>query len=158
MVLRPLFPDGKFWFFSVFVDLCNDLNFILIFILGYALTVADDQGMGEVIKKSRWYNLTTGITRIQSSSVSFSLRKSTGSLLPFPLLHPWRGRHLRPAVPQRFCGVDLPDWSVRSDQGTGPNQPLLDSKTQESYQKVSRNTVCITQCCYSQEVSDILHY
>ena len=61
MVLRPFFPDGNFWFFSVFVDLCNDINFIQIFILGYGLTAADDQGMGEIIKKSRWYNLTVGM-------------------------------------------------------------------------------------------------
>ena len=60
IALRKYFPDGNLTFFSVFVDLCNDINFIIIFLLGYALTAADDYGMKEVIQRSRWYNFIIG--------------------------------------------------------------------------------------------------
>ena len=60
MALRKYFPDGNLTFFSVFVDLCNDINFIIVFLLGFALTAADDEGMREVIQKSRWYNFIIG--------------------------------------------------------------------------------------------------
>ena len=60
IILRPYFPDGNLWFFSVFIDLCNDINFIINFVLGYSLAAADDQGLGGVIKRSRWYNLVIG--------------------------------------------------------------------------------------------------
>ena len=58
--LRWWFPDGNLWFFSVFLDLCNDIKFIFIFMIGYGITAADDQGMKEVIRKGRWYYLCFG--------------------------------------------------------------------------------------------------
>ena len=60
--LRPFFPDGNLWFFSVFMDLCNDINYIIVFVIGFGITVADEHGMKEVIKKGRWYNLVIGRT------------------------------------------------------------------------------------------------
>ena len=60
MLLRPTFPDGNLWFFSVFMDLCNDLNYIIIFVIGFGITAADEHGMKEVIKRGRWYNLIIG--------------------------------------------------------------------------------------------------
>ena len=60
MALRKHFPDGNLTFFSVFLDLCNDINFIVVFFLGYAVSAADDDGMREVIQKGRWYNLIIG--------------------------------------------------------------------------------------------------
>ena len=53
------------WFFSVFMDLCNDIKFIFIFMLGYGITAADDQGMKEVIRKGRWYYLCFGNMSIE---------------------------------------------------------------------------------------------
>ena len=63
--LRWWFPDGNLWFFSVFMDLCNDIKFIFIFMIGYGITAADDQGMKEVIRKGRWYYLCFGNMSIQ---------------------------------------------------------------------------------------------
>ena len=59
-LLRPFFPDGRLWFFSVFMDLCNDLNYIIIFVIGFGITAADEHGMKEVIKRGRWFNLIIG--------------------------------------------------------------------------------------------------
>ena len=42
------------------MDLCNDLNYIIIFVIGFGITAADEHGMKEVIKKGRWYNLVVG--------------------------------------------------------------------------------------------------
>ena len=60
MLLRPTFPDGQLWFFSVFMDLCNDLNYIIIFVVGFGITAADEHGMKEIIKRGRWFNLIIG--------------------------------------------------------------------------------------------------
>ena len=60
LALRFWFPDGRLWFFGVFTDLCNDVKFIFIFVIGYGMAAADDQGMKEVIRKGRWYNLVIG--------------------------------------------------------------------------------------------------
>ena len=59
-ILRPTFPDGNLWFFSVFMDLCNDLNYIIIFVIGFGLTAADDH-MKDVIRRGRWFNLVIGM-------------------------------------------------------------------------------------------------
>ena len=58
--MRNWFPDGRLWFFGVFTDLCNDVKFIFIFVIGYGMAAADDHGMKEVIRKGRWYNLVIG--------------------------------------------------------------------------------------------------
>ena len=63
--LRWWFPDGNLWFFSVFFDLCNDIKFIFIFMIGYGIIAAEDQGMKEVIRKGRWYYLCFGNMSIQ---------------------------------------------------------------------------------------------
>ena len=47
-------------FFGAFTDLCNDVKFIFIFVIGYGMAAADDHGMKEVIRKGRWYNLVIG--------------------------------------------------------------------------------------------------
>ena len=44
------------------MDLCNDINYIIVFVIGFGITVADEHGMKEVIKKGRWYNLVIGRT------------------------------------------------------------------------------------------------
>jgi hypothetical protein len=41
--LRMFCPDGGFHMFSVFGDLCNNLKFIFIFVIGYALSATDQQ-------------------------------------------------------------------------------------------------------------------
>ena len=56
VALRWKFPTS----FDLIFDICNDINFILVFLLGYGMAAADDHGMKEVIKKGRWYNLVTG--------------------------------------------------------------------------------------------------
>ena len=53
----------------MFVDLCNDLNFLLVFLLGYAITAADDEGMKEVIERGRWYNFIIGGIKKQSGQI-----------------------------------------------------------------------------------------
>ena len=58
--LRWWFPDEPDGFFSVFTDLCNDVKYIFIFLIGFGITAADDQGMKEVIRKGRWYYLCLG--------------------------------------------------------------------------------------------------
>ena len=58
----------------MFVDLCNDLNFLLVFLLGYAVAAADDEGMKEVIERGRWYNFIIG--RIKKQTDLFSHSKS----------------------------------------------------------------------------------
>ena len=60
LALRFWFPDGRLWFFGVFTDLCNDVKFIFIFVIGYGIAAADEHGMKEVIRKGRWYNLIIG--------------------------------------------------------------------------------------------------
>merc|ERR1711953_1270983 len=69
VALRPYFPDGNFWFFSVFGDICNDFKFIFVFVLGYGITAADEHGMKEVIRRSRWYNFLGGTLILASYSV-----------------------------------------------------------------------------------------
>ena len=58
--MRFWFPDGRLWFFGAFTDLCNDVKFIFIFVIGYGMAAADDQGMKEVIRRGRWYNIIIG--------------------------------------------------------------------------------------------------
>ena len=62
VLLRPTFPDGSLGLFSVFLDLCNDLNYILCFLLGFFLTAADEAGMKEIIRSAMWINLIVGKT------------------------------------------------------------------------------------------------
>ena len=58
--MRFWFPDGRLWFFGAVTDLCNDVKFIFIFVIGYGIAAADEHGMKEVIRKGRWYNLIIG--------------------------------------------------------------------------------------------------
>ena len=58
--LRWIFPDGNLWFFSWTMDICNDIKFIFIFVLGFGITAADEHGMKDVIRKGRWFNLIIG--------------------------------------------------------------------------------------------------
>ena len=63
--LRWWFPDEPDGFFSVFTDLCNDVKYIFIFVIGFGITAADDQGMKEIIRKGRWYYLCFGNMSMQ---------------------------------------------------------------------------------------------
>ena len=44
----------------MFLDICNDFKFIFIFVLGFGITAADEFGMKEIIRKSRWFNFIIG--------------------------------------------------------------------------------------------------
>ena len=59
-LFRHFFPDGNLGMFSVFYDFCNDVKYIFVFILGYALTAADGHGIKEVIKKGKWWYFVSG--------------------------------------------------------------------------------------------------
>ena len=56
LTLRWKFPTS----FNIIFDLCNDIKFIFIFVIGYGITAADEHGMKEVIRKGRWYYLASG--------------------------------------------------------------------------------------------------
>lgn len=43
--LRQFFPDGQYWFFSVFLDLCNSLHFGFLLVVGFAMIAADGHGI-----------------------------------------------------------------------------------------------------------------
>ena len=58
--LRNWFPDGNLWFFGFFTDICNDIKFIFIFVMGFGLAAADEHDLKNVIKKGRWFNLVIG--------------------------------------------------------------------------------------------------
>jgi len=58
--LRWIFPDGNLWFFGWATDICNDIKFIFIFVIGFGITAADELGMKEVIRKGRWFNFIIG--------------------------------------------------------------------------------------------------
>ena len=56
LTLRWKFPTS----FNIIFDLCNDIKFIFIFVIGYGITAADEHGMKEVIRKGRWYYFVIG--------------------------------------------------------------------------------------------------
>ena len=56
LTLRWKFPTS----FNIIFDLCNDIKFIFIFVIGYGITAADEHGMKEVIRKGRWCYLASG--------------------------------------------------------------------------------------------------
>ena len=85
--LRPYFPDGRLWFFSMFLDICNDIKFIFIFVLGYGITAADEFGMKEIIRKSRWFNFVIG-RNIKIWRSSQNLKNATGNNCPGDLQPP----------------------------------------------------------------------
>ena len=68
--LRWWFPDEPDGFFSVFTDLCNDVKYIFIFVIGFGITAADDQGMKEVIRRGRWYYLFLGNNETNDINIS----------------------------------------------------------------------------------------
>ena len=45
---------------AVYLDICNQMNYITIFLLGFGLTAVDEHGMKEVIRRGRWFNLVIG--------------------------------------------------------------------------------------------------
>jgi len=71
--------DGSFWK-AVYLDLCNQVNYVIIFVIGFAITVADEHGMKEVIRRGRWFNLIIG------SLINFL---HSFIFLPIPLPSPW---------------------------------------------------------------------
>ena len=85
--LRPYFPDGRLWFFSMFLDICNDIKFIFIFVLGYGITAADEFGMKEIIRKSRWFNFVIG-RNIKIWRSSQNLKNATRNNCPGALQPP----------------------------------------------------------------------
>ena len=56
LTLRWKFPTS----FNIIFDLCNDIKFIFIFMIGYGIIAADDQGTKEVIGRGRWFYLCLG--------------------------------------------------------------------------------------------------
>ena len=56
--LRWKFPTS----FNLIFDVCNDVNFLLVFLLGYGIAAGDNHGMKEVIRDRRWHNLIIGIS------------------------------------------------------------------------------------------------
>ena len=68
LTLRWKFPTS----FNIIFDLCNDIKFIFIFVIGYGITAADDHGMKEVISKGRWYNFVIGEDLFYQISISMS--------------------------------------------------------------------------------------
>ena len=95
VALRWKFPTS----FNLIFDICNDINFILVFLLGYGLAAADDHGLKEVIKNGRWYNLVAGICTIRENSLNTNLQIFPGILVliaypffyenikPYPVFH-----------------------------------------------------------------------
>ena len=73
LVFRKWFPDGRFWFLGFANDICNDLNYIIVFLVGYGLAATDDHGMKKVIKKGRWWNLILGTLILTVYSAKFLL-------------------------------------------------------------------------------------
>ena len=64
---------------AVYLDICNQMNYITIFLLGFGLTAVDEHGMKEVIRRGRWFNLVIGkkiiyyfISRIHQSILKTS--------------------------------------------------------------------------------------
>ena len=68
LTLRWKFPTS----FNIIFDLCNDIKFIFIFVIGYGITAADEHGMKEVIRKGRWYNSVIGEDFFFPISISMS--------------------------------------------------------------------------------------
>ena len=68
MSLRWKFPTS----FNFIFDICNDLGFIFIFVIGYGITAADEHGMKEVIRKGRWYYFVIGEDLLFLISISMS--------------------------------------------------------------------------------------
>ena len=68
LTLRWKFPTS----FNIIFDLCNDIKFIFIFVIGYGITAADEHGMKEVIRKGRWYNFVIGEDLFFLISISMS--------------------------------------------------------------------------------------
>ena len=60
LLLRWHFPDGKFHAFSFLFDWCNNIHFLTIFFLGYAIMSGDSLGFGNLLKKCRWWYLIIG--------------------------------------------------------------------------------------------------
>ena len=61
LALGNTYPDGiTLSFFGWLYDMCNNVKYTLIFLMGYAIMQADEQGMEDVIRKSRWYNFIIG--------------------------------------------------------------------------------------------------
>jgi len=71
--LRNWFPDGNLWFFGFFTDICNDIKFIFIFVMGFGLAAADEHDLKNVIKKGRWFNLVIGTIILTIYSGNFFL-------------------------------------------------------------------------------------
>lgn len=62
------------WFFGWATDICNDIKFIFIFVIGFGITAADELGMKEVIRKGRWFNFIIG--KLSIKLISDELQKT----------------------------------------------------------------------------------
>jgi len=54
IALRQTFPKGQYWLFSFLFDWANNLNYISIYVLGFALTSADGYGLGNLLDQQKW--------------------------------------------------------------------------------------------------------
>ena len=57
-LVRPFIPNQLG---TLVIDWPNNFNYIFIFLLGYAITAADQSGIKEVLKKGRWFYLGLGL-------------------------------------------------------------------------------------------------
>ena len=60
LLLRWPFPDGSFHAFSFLLDWCNNIHFISVYFLGYAITSGDSSVFADILKKCRWWYLIIG--------------------------------------------------------------------------------------------------
>ena len=95
---------------AVYLDFCNQLNYITIFLLGFGLTAADDHGMKEVIKRGRWFNLIIGKLYTNQSIVIITLlsrhRHQYFLFFQFPSNSsspPWASNHQRVSTFFEVC-------------------------------------------------------
>ena len=61
LLLRWNFPNGQFNAFSFLSDWCNNVHFVTVYFLGYAIMSNDSVGFREILRKCRWWYFIIGI-------------------------------------------------------------------------------------------------
>ena len=65
LLLRWNFPDGQFHAFSFLFDWCNNVHFLFVYFMGYAIMAEDANGFAEIMKTYRWLYLFIGTVFLQ---------------------------------------------------------------------------------------------
>lgn len=91
LALRWAFPDGRFHAFSFLVDWCNNIHFVTVYFLGYAIMSGDSAGFGEILKRCRWWYLVIGTILILIFYVPIALLLHPYPLINYPLTCIFRG-------------------------------------------------------------------